>query len=216
MNTLQEDLKAYNQRSRNSKTVDQLATMDGATQALQELGLAKKALKVGDSMPDFTLPNVHGVSINLKDTLQNQAAVISFYRGGWCPYCNLELRALQNILPQFKEANIKLIAISPQTPDNSLTTQEKNALTFEVLSDANNQVAHQFGLVHQLPENLKALYHTFNINLSTSNGDDSYELPLPATYLVNQQGEVLFAFVDEDYTKRVNLDELLAQVKKLS
>ena len=216
MNTLQEDLKAYNQRSRSRKTAEQLATMDGATQALQELELAKRALKVGDIVPDFTLPNAQGASINLKNTLQNQAVVVSFYRGGWCPYCNLELRALQNILPQLEEADVKLIAISPQTPDNSLTTQEKNELTFEVLSDANNQVARQFGLVHQLPEDLKALYHTFNINLATSNGDESYELPLPATYLINQQGEVLFAFVDEDYTKRVNLDELLTQLKKLS
>ena len=216
MTSLQEELKAYNQKSRSKKTTEQLAVMDGATQALKDLNLAQKALKIGDTAPDFTLPNAQGKSVNLKELLQKKAVLISFYRGAWCPYCNIELRTLQKVLPQIQEANIDLVAISPHTPDNSLTTQEKNELTFEVLSDANNQLARQFGLVHQLPADLRELYLSFAIDLQKSNGEDSFELPLPATYLIDREGKIIYAFVNEDYTQRVNLDELLAKIKTIA
>ena len=130
---------------------DTQTVMQQATADLGASGILDQTLKVGDTIPDFALPNATGQTVNIRDLLAQGPVVIAFYRGGWCPYCNLELKALQNALASIQETGATLVAISPETPDNSLTTQEKNALTFPVLSDVDNQVARQFGLVFKLP-----------------------------------------------------------------
>ncbi|MEM6717142.1 MAG: peroxiredoxin-like family protein, partial [Cyanobacteria bacterium P01_C01_bin.147] len=140
---------------------------------------------------------------------------IAFYRGGWCPYCNLELKALQNALASIQETGAALVAISPETPDNSLTTQEKNELAFPVLSDLDNQVARQFGLVFQLPASLRPIYDGFGIDLVAYNGNDQFELPIPATYVVQPNGEIVYAFADVDYTKRAEPSDVVNALKAL-
>lgn len=118
-------------------------------------------------------------------------------------------------MPEIKEAGANLVAISPQTPDNSLSTIEKQELTFEVLSDVGNNVAKEFGLVFTVPEILRNIYHSFGIDLPKSNGDDSYTLPLPATYIVDRNGTIIYSFVDTDYTKRVDPQEIIDILKSL-
>lgn len=148
------------------------------------------------------MPNVRGENVFLYHFLNNGPVVLSFYRGGWWPFCNLELRALQRTLLEIKELGGQLIAVSPHLPDNSLSTAEKLAIEFEVLSDVGNQVAREFGFVFSLPEILRPVYKNFGIALEAANGDSSFELPVPATYVMNQEGVIQLDFVDVDYTKR--------------
>ena len=181
---------------------DTQTVMQQATADLGASGILDQTLKVGETIPDFALPNATGQTVNIRDLLAQGPVVIAFYRGGWCPYCNLELKALQNALASIQETGATLVAISPETPDNSLTTQEKNALTCPVLSDVANQVAQQFGLVFKLPMTLRPIYAGFGIDLVAYNGNDQFELPIPATYVVQPNGEIVYAFADIDYTKR--------------
>lgn len=206
------DLQA---KSREGLSEATLATMDQATADLKQSNIERQSLNVGDLAPAFSLPNALGQPVSLESRLQTGPVVISFYRGGWCPYCNLELRALQAVLSEIQMLGASLLAISPQTPDNSLSTQEKNTLSYEVLSDVGNQVARQFGLVFTLPASLLPIYADFGINLAAANGNNSFELPLPATYVVGTNGVIAHAFVDADYTKRLDPQEIIETLKKM-
>ncbi|WP_218079539.1 peroxiredoxin-like family protein [Anthocerotibacter panamensis] len=192
-----------------------LSTMGQAMAELIQSGIVDRSLKVGATVPDFTLPNAAGTPVQLSTLLAQGPVVISFYRGAWCPFCNLELHALQQALPEIQALGANLVAISPQTPDNSLTTIEKNSLTFEVLSDSGNTVARQFGIVFQLAESLRPIYANFGIDLPVFNGDTSFELPMPATYVIAPDGRVAYTFVDPDYTKRLEPAQVLEALRSL-
>lgn len=194
---------------------DAKAKMNKAVVDLANSDIVDNSLKVGEKVPNFSLPNAVGKTVELNSLLVESPVVISFYRGGWCPYCNMELRGLQKYLPQIIESGAKLIAISPETPDNSLSTTEKNELTFEVLSDRGNQVAKEFGLVFQLPEELRSIYQSFGIDLPAYNGDETFELPIPATYVIASDGKVIHAFVNPDYTQRLDPEEIINVLKKV-
>ncbi|MEL6229979.1 MAG: peroxiredoxin-like family protein [Cyanobacteria bacterium J06627_3] len=194
---------------------DAQVTMAEATEALEASGIANQALTVNDKAPDFELPDATGKLVRLSELLKQGPVVINFYRGEWCPYCNLELRAFQNLLPEFKQASATLVAISPELPDHSLSVTEKHSLEFAVLSDVGNKVSRQYGLVFTLDASLQPLYEGFGIDIPTSNGDDSYELPLPATYVIDQSGRIRYAFAEADYTLRAEPQDVLAVVKEL-
>ena len=194
---------------------DAQATMAAATEALEATGIANQALTVNDKAPDFELPDATGKLVRLSELLKQGPVVINFYRGEWCPYCNLELRAFQNLLPEFKQANATLVAISPELPDHSLSVTEKHSLDFAVLSDVGNTVSRQYGLVFTLDASLQPLYKGFGIDIPTSNGDDSYELPLPATYVIDPSGRIRYAFAEADYTLRAEPQDVLAVVNEL-
>jgi len=172
-------------------------------------GVAANSYQVGDAIPEFSLINHRGESLDISEKLTQGPLVISFYRGGWCPYCNLELKALQETLPEIKAQGGQLIAISPELPDESLSTVEKNNLDFEVLSDPGNRVARKFGLVFSLAEATRPVYQRFGIELNKVNGDESWELPIPATYVVGQNGTITLAYVDPDFTKRLEPSEIV-------
>lgn len=121
---------------------------------------------------------------------------------------------MQLVLPEIKSLGASLVAISPQLPEKSMSTAKKNSLTFEVLSDVGNRVAREFGLVFTLPERLRPIYQNFGVDLPSSNGDDSFELPIPATYVIDVDGTILHAFVDTDYTKRLEPAEVVEALKK--
>ena len=123
---------------------------------------------------------------------------------------------MQLALPRMRELGATLVAVSPETPDNSLSTAEKNSLTFEVLSDVENRVAHQFGIVFQLPEDLRPIYTEFGINLSAANGDDMFELPIPATYVIDTDRKICMAFVEPDYAKRLDPEEIIATLAQMA
>lgn len=180
-------------------------------------GFAEQALGVGDTAPDFTLPDAVGKDVTLTELLGSGSVILCFYRGGWCPYCNLELRAYQALLPEIGAAGATLVAISPQTPDASMTTVQKSELTFPVLSDVGNVVASAFGLVHTLEPEIAAAYARSGHDLPRDNAQpvDAVSLPLPATYLIDQSGQVRFAFVSADYTERAEPADVLTALRGL-
>ena len=214
--SLQKELEELFNKFSQKVPPDVLNTMLGVTRSLAESGIAEKSLKVGDRAPDFNLPNATGEEVRLKELLDKGPVILNFYRGGWCPYCNLELNAYQKLLPDINELGASFVAISPQTPDNSLSTAEKYELKFQVLSDVGNKLADQFGLVFKLPTELQELYNKFGISLPKFNGDESWELPMPGTYVIDKDGTVSYAFADADYTKRAEPDEVIAKLQEIS
>lgn len=178
------------------------------------LDITRISLKAGDIAPDFKLNNALNKPVKLSILLESGPVVLSWYRGGWCPYCNIQLRYLQSYLPQFKAAGAALIALSPELPDKSLTTTEKNQLEFEVLTDYNNRVAKQFRIAFTLNDELIDIYNDFH-KLETYNGVATNELPVPATYVIGTDGIIKYAFVDADYRKRAEPAEILRVLKRL-
>ncbi|GBO55669.1 AhpC/Tsa family protein, selenocysteine-containing [Pseudanabaena sp. lw0831] len=196
-----------------TKVPAEIATaMEQATLQLTQDYASKPLLQIGDLAPDFELPNALGKNIRLSDRLQQGAVILTFYRGGWCPYCNLELRAYQRILPQIQAVGASLIAISPQTPDASLSTAEKNQLDFDVLSDRESKVAQAYKIAFQLPVELKRIYSQFGHALPHINDTEDWQLPIPATFAIAPNGEILLAHIDTDYRKRLEPSEALTAI----
>ena len=212
--SLTEKLAEKKALSASKVPAEKWAIMQKSTQDLQKQSLSTQALREGEMFPTHDLLDVNSRAVNIQDFLGKGHLVVSFYRGGWCPYCNLELRALQAILPQLKQLGTSLIAISPEMPDHSLSTSEKNSLAFAVLSDLDNAFAKKLGLVFQMPEDLRAVYHSFNLDVPKHNGNQDYELPMPATYIVAPTGKIVYAFVPEDYTERLAPETILEVLNK--
>jgi len=189
--------------------------MKQVTKDLVETGIVDKAPKVSQKIASFSLPNQNGKTVNLEDLLAKGPVVMTFYRGGWCPYCNLELKAYQDQLTNIKAENATLVAITPELPDVSLSTAEKNALEFEVLSDVNSDYARSLGLVFSLADELRPIYLSFGIEIEKHNGEGQFDLPLAATFVIAQDGTVASAFVDADYTTRQEPAEVVAALKTL-
>jgi peroxiredoxin len=147
--------------------------------------------------------------------LANGPLLITFYRGSWCPFCNLELNALQKQLDEFKARGVTLVAISPELPDTALSTIEKNDLKFQVLSDVGQKFARQLGIVWKMPDNLRPVFEKIGHDLVKRNGDDSFEVPIPATLLVDRKGVVRNAYIEPDYTKRAEPETLLEWINAL-
>ena len=207
------ELVALEQERRAKRPAELQAVMDQATAELAASGMADGFLQVGDAAPDFALPDALGNTVTLADLRAQGPVVISFYRGAWCPYCNLELQLLQQALPDIQALGATLVAISPQTPDNSLTLAEKHGLTFPVLSDAGNAVARRFGLVFTVPAALRGVYDKLGIDIAAHNGDCRFELPVPGTYVVGRDGTIAFAYANVDYTRRVATAEILEALR---
>lgn len=213
--SLSSQLKEYQNGFKQKASQDVVDVMTQATTDLDSSGIVNNSLKVGDKAPDFELPGATGEPVKLSSLLAKGPVVINFYRGQWCPYCNLELRVFQQLLPEFQQENAQVIAISPELPDNSLSVTEKHDLAFPVLSDVGNTVARSYGLIFALAESLRPLYKGFGIDIPASNGDDTYELPVPATYVIDESGTVRYAYANADYTLRAEPAEVLAAVRAL-
>lgn len=189
--------------------------MGEAQQVLKDSRIAERALGTGQLAVDFTLPNAKGEQVSSTALRQQGPIVVSFYRGGWCPYCGLELKALQSVNAEIEALGARLIAISPQRPDESLSTAEKNQLEFEVLSDVNSKVADQYGLTFSLDEDLRPIYKNWGADVAAVNDDPDCKLPLPATYVISQDGKIVHSFVEEDYTERLEPDAILNALRDL-
>ena len=172
--------------------------------------LVARALTVGAMFPAVSLINQNGSTTDLGALVADGPAVVTFYRGGWCPYCNLELRAFQKALPQFERMGARLVAISPETPDNSLSTAEKNALAFDVLSDSKGRLADALGIRFELSDAVRAYFIKAGHDLPARNADDRWSLPMPATYVVDKGGRIALAHVDPDYRNRLDPSVALA------
>jgi len=176
-------------------------------------GLAKTVLKAGDRAPPIVLTDAKGAIVDIKSLLSRGPVIVTFYRGGWCPYCNLELRAFQQILPEIKAVGAALVAISPEKPDDTLSTAEKNALDFEVLSDVGQKVGRAFGLVYTFSDELKWAYREFGLDIPGKNGADEWALPISATYVIRQDGTIAYAYTDADYRDRAEPAAVLRALK---
>ena len=194
---------------------ERLDLMHRATAELIASGQALNAKKAGDKAPDFTLNDPDGNPVSSQALLAGGPLVVSFYRGVWCPYCNLELQALQAALPEIEARGASLVAISPQTAPNSRKSKRENQLTFPILSDEKSRVAAAFGLRFSLPDYLVELYRSFKNDLPAFNDDPAWVLPMPARFVIGTDGIIAYAEVNPDYTQRPDPSELLPVLDRL-
>ena len=191
------------------------AIMQRHIDELRSGALARTMLKVGDRAPAIVLETATGAIVDVGTLLKKGAVIVTFYRGGWCPYCNLELKAYQQILPEIAAAGASLVAISPEKPDDTLSTAEKNALSFEVLSDVGQKVGRAFGLVYEFTEELKRAYRGFNLDIPVRNGTPGeWALPISATYVIDRDGSIVYAYTDVDYRDRADPRDVLHVLTK--
>ncbi|EHK18320.1 uncharacterized protein TRIVIDRAFT_47523 [Trichoderma virens Gv29-8] len=173
------------------------------------------AIQTGATIPSFKLPNALGQDVTSESLLAKGPVLITFYRGDWCPFCNLALRSLQLHLDEFKAKGVTIVAISPELPNTSLSTTEKNELKFEVLSDVGNKFARQLGIVWDQPKYLQGVLDAFSVDLKARNGDDSMAVPIPTTLLVDSKGVVRNIHTDPDYMQRLEPTTALEWVDAL-
>ena len=196
-------------------TKEVLDAMHRATAELIESGQAQRAKKAGDVAPEFTLNDSDGKPVSSRELLAKGPLVVSFYRGVWCPYCNMELQALQSALPEIAARGATLVAISPQTAPNSRKSQRDNKLGFPILSDVKSEVANAFGIRFALQDYLIELYKSFKNDLPAFNDDPSWVLPMPARFVIGSDGIIAYAEVNPDYTQRPDPSELLPVLDRL-
>ncbi|NJL90182.1 MAG: AhpC/TSA family protein [Coleofasciculaceae cyanobacterium SM2_1_6] len=195
---------------------EQLAQINQEIENLRLSGLIQKSLQVNDQSPDFTLVNAATEElVQLEQVRQTGAVVLSFFRGAWCPYCSLELIAMEEILPTILNLKATLLSISPEISRRSRAAAREKNFSHPILVDNGNQVARQFGIVHQVEKVLREIYHNFGVSLPLFNGDETYELPVPATFIIDRQGVIAYRFVDPDYTKRVDPVEIITVLRQL-
>jgi peroxiredoxin len=202
--TLAEELRARLAQAQAGRGAEVNAVMDRMIDDLRRSEIMRDAPAAGDTAPGFTLPDARGGEVALATLLERGPVVLTFYRGGWCPYCNIALRAYERALPELRERGAELVAVSPQLPDASLSTAERNALSFPVLSDVGNLVAREYGLVFTVPDEVITYYREHRKHdLTAANGPGDWELPVPATFVIAPDGTVVLADVDPDYTRRL-------------
>src|SRR5258708_2869825 len=196
--TLKQQIEDFQSKRKGSASIQEVFAK--GTQDLIQSGIANQSVKQGDKAPDFALPNVTGEMVQLSQLLVKGPVVLIFYRGGWCPYCNLALRSYQAILPEIERAGATLVAVSPQTPDNSLSAREKMELSFPVLSDHGNTVARAYGLVFTVSSKVQAVQQGMGLDLSKINGSETWELPIPGSYVIAHDRTIALPFLDPAYT----------------
>jgi peroxiredoxin len=210
--SLAQQLEQLTTKLRAMVSAERLTTVDQTIEQLIRSGIADQALKVGNTIPSFELPDGDGMLWRSEDLLRNGPLVIVFYRGRWCAYCNTQLVALQEIHSQIAAHGASLVAISPQTQKHSYLTRDMHKLGFPVLSDAGNIVGKKFGLVYRVPVDLQKMYESIMTKLPGYNGDQSWELPLAATFIVQPSGEISYARVNADWRERPEPHEIVEQL----
>lgn len=207
---LQLELYKFQREFRKKFPSEKVAILQEATQTLARDFQNRRTLRVEDKAPDFVLSNTRGQSICLSEQLNQGAVLLNFYFGHWCPYCNLELRAYQGLLAKIQALESSVLAISPQTIDASKKTALKNTITFDLLSDRNCQIAHDYGLVFEVPDSLRPLYTELGHALPDYNGTDDWLLPVPATFIIDRRGHIALAYLNVDYTQRYEPTDVIA------
>jgi peroxiredoxin len=215
MQTLSEQLEEYRAGWMQRVPEERRAIMERHIAHLTAIGQGKLARQVGERAPPILLPDAHGAMFDVATLLAKGPVVLTFYRGGWCPYCNLELKAYQALLPRLAAAGASLVAISPEKPEETASTAEKNALAFPVLSDVGQAVGRAFGVVYAFTEELRQAYDGFKLDIPGKNGSpDDWSLPLSATYVIGADGVILWADLGVDYRRRTDPLEVLAVLEQ--
>ena len=214
--SLAEELEARAVKSRQDFDATRASIYKKSAAAIAATDILETALRVGDKAPMFELPDAFGQVVSLADVLEHGPAIVSFYRGSWCPFCNIELRALQRELDSVEAAGATLVAISPNKPDESIGLIEENDLTFPILSDHGNGVAKQFGLVYEMEAGIVAYYREIGRDVGEMNDSELWELPVPATYVIDQSGVIRYAFVDLNHRVRAEPSDVVAVAATLA
>ena len=214
--SLELELRELAESARARRTAEAQAGIDRLVDALRLARLDKDCLQAGETAPDFELPDADGRPVSLERALARGPVVIAFYRGGWCPFCNLALRAFQRALPEIEALGAGVLAISPQVNPGPRATRDKLGLGFPLLADRGNKVARLFGLTFRLPPDLVELYRRAEIDIARINGAEDWELPLPATYVVGRDGDVARAFVELDFTERAEPAAIVAALREIA
>lgn len=209
MADLQKSLDKLKERIESNMPKEAVAIMHQATKELQESSISNEILKTGSIAQEFSLQNQNGKTIKSADLLKSGPLIITFYRGVWCPYCNKDLSYLNKFTKTFEEKGATTISISPQLPEFNKQIVEQQHLSYDLLSDLQNNVADSFGLKWTMKDPLQSLYNSFGINLPKYNGDESWTLPIPARFIINPDGKIVYSEFSIDYTQRPNPDVLL-------
>ena len=209
--------KLKNLKKEQSKNIPQEKKdiMDEFLRSLIASHIENKSLKNGDRIPKHELLDIFGNKKNISDYFGEGPVIISFYRGSWCPYCNLELSELAKSLERLKWLKCKLVAVSPELPDKSFSFKQKLGLDFDVLSDPNSEFAKKFHIVFQLNKEMIEVYKEFGINIAESNGTKNSQLPIPASFIFDKKGILRYSFVKADYTERLSPETLIEEVEKI-
>lgn len=213
--TLQEQLTSLKEQNLAKFSDEVRKTILDDFEKLSKSGLVEAAPKVGDKLKDFVLGNHLEKKVSLNSIRENGPVVITFYRGGWCPYCNMELSAYQAVLPEIKKAGATLVAITPELPDESLSTSERHRLDFEVLTDRNSEYAQEIGIAFTIQEEVRPIYESFGIDVEKHNGEGQFIVPLATTFIVDKDGSIVYSFVDSDYTRRADPIEIVEKLRSL-
>jgi peroxiredoxin len=214
--SLQEDLDAFKvDFETNMAPPAVVAIIHKATAELIASGQATRALKIGDRAPAFNLPDSDGTLVDSGLLLRRGPLVLTFYRGFWCPYCNMDLKAVEAAAADFRDRGASLVTISQQTPVNSRKSKEQNGLSFPIVNDHGGRIADAFGIRFRLPDYLVEVYKGFGVDLATVNGEPSWTLPMPSRYVIARDGSIAYAEVNPDYTRRPDPSELFPALERL-
>ncbi len=194
---------------------EQQNTLMAAGQRLAESDVAVHAVSMNDPAPEFTLTDTQGREFQLSEALLHGPIVLSFYRGGWCPFCSLELKALADREADIRNLGARLVAVSPELHEQNQAAAGELKLPFPLLFDEANHVAREYGLVMQVDEAVRPLYQQWGFDLPTFNGDDSWELPLPGTFIIDTTGNVRAAYVNKDYTQRMEPNDIIRALEAI-
>jgi len=214
--TLQQQLDDFKEVFKTQAPPGAFDTFHKSTQELVATSQHENALKVGDKAPDFTLNDQDGNAVALKDLLADGPAVLTFYRGVWCPYCNIELKALEGVAEDIKSRGASLVAISMQGAEDSRKSQSDNSLSYPILTDQNGELSEKLGIRWALQDYVKEFFKMFKVELPTIHGDGEWNLPMPARYVIAQDGTIAYAEVNPDYTQRPEPSDLFPVLDKLA
>lgn len=209
MNILEMQIEQLNHEMSSHLPQETLNAFEKSIEELKTRNIEENSIQIGENIPEFSLPNVYGKKVISSEIIKESKMILAFYRGSWCPYCNLELKFLQDNLSRIKEKNTVLVAISPQSMDHSLAMVEQNNLEFEVLTDHNNDLAKKLGIVFQLQDFVLPYYSNLGIDLSAFNNNDENTLPVPAVFVVDENSKVTYKFLDVNYMNRIDVEELI-------
>lgn len=214
MATYEEQSQAYQEKFRNMMPASVTDTIDASIASLQDYDKSN-IIRVGEKLPAFQLKNATGKEVESTSLLSKGPLVIVFYRGEWCPYCNFAIAGYQKLLPEFKARGVTVVGITPELPNGLLTMAEKHNLEFEILTDYRNEYARKLNIIYKQPDSMRTAFEQMKIPVWDKNDDDSLELPIPTTLLVDQKGVVQNLQADPDFLKRVEPSTVLEWVKDL-
>lgn len=210
--SLTEELAAKAQASAETAPAERLEKFQAGIDLVRDSGIEKSALQVGDTAADGELIGWDGNTVKLSDLWSNGPIVLMWYRGGWCPYCNIQLRAMQQSLKQIEGAGAQLVVLTPELPEKAKETASANDIDMVALHDRDNGLAHKYGIMFDLPDPIVPIYRD-QLKLPSYNGSDKLQLPLAATYVINSSGKITFTFLDADYKKRADPADVVDAIK---